>query len=235
MTELPTVRPENREATKLTIGVAAAVAGIFFPGAGLLGPIADFAIERYVRRPERILIEKLKEGNIEILSDEKAAAFIPMAYKYFEAAKEGEYEHNLKILAELLMNEMHLDVPDVSNFARISRRIEGITYTELKVIVLINSSIRTISMASTDAPSQTERPFVSAITLARDPGNKEKFDHFMLQETLSDLAGRGLLVAEGSTKWNKAEENYFASSNFMKLIEKANKSFSEVGAEGSSK
>ncbi len=230
MAQLPTVRPENREAAELAIDIAGAVAGIFLPGASLFGPIAKFAIEKYVRRPERILIDQLKSGNTTVLNDEKAAAFIPMAYKYFEAAKEGEYEHNLKILAELLVNEMNLDVPDVPEFARMSRRIEGITYTDLKVIALISSSIRTISMASTEARSQSERPYVSAINLSRDPNNREKFDHFLLQEILSDLAGRGLLVVDGSTKWDKAEEYYFASSNFMKLIEKANKSFGEVGA-----
>jgi hypothetical protein len=87
-----------------------------------------------------------------------------MAYKFFEAAKEGEYEHNLRVLAEFLKNEMQSDTPDVSGFARMARRIEGLTHTELKVIVLINASL-SANAVSTEATTQTERPFVSAHSL----------------------------------------------------------------------
>jgi hypothetical protein len=226
MENLPS--PKKAEAAKLTIDIASAALGIFLPGAGALGSIANFAIDKYIHRPTKILIEELKSGNIDALTDEKAATFIPMAYKFFEAAKEGEYEHNLRVLAELLKNEMQMDAPDVSAFARMSRRIEGLTLNELKVIALINASLSTISMASTVAPTQTERPYVSAYSLAKDPSNREKFDHFMLQESLSDLAGRGLLIVDGATRASKQEEYYFASSSFVELLEKAKNALSKA-------
>jgi hypothetical protein len=227
---LPSTKKGATEVAKLTTGIAATIAGIVFPGASVLGPIASYAIDKYIKRPTEILIKELKSGNIEVLADEKAAAFIPMAYKFFEAAKEGEYEHNLRVLAELLKNEMQTDAPDTSGFARMSRRIEGLTHNELKVIVLINASLSAITRASTDAPTQTERPFVSAHSLANDPSNREKFDHFMLQEALSDLAGRGLLTVEGTTRFNKSEEYYFASSSFMELIEKAKNALNDAAS-----
>ena len=40
-----------------------------------------------------------RNGNVRDLSHEQIVPFMPMAYKFFEAAKEGEYEHNLRILA----------------------------------------------------------------------------------------------------------------------------------------
>jgi len=40
---------------------------------------------------------KLREGDLTLLTDEKRAEFIPMAYRFMEAAKEGEYEHNLSL------------------------------------------------------------------------------------------------------------------------------------------
>jgi hypothetical protein len=231
MENLPSTKKVTTEVAKLTTGIAGAIAGIFFPGASVLGPIANYAIDKYIKRPEEILIKELKSGNLEVLTDEKAAAFIPMAYKFFEAAKEGEYEHNLRMLAELLKNEMQTDAPDVSSFARMSRRIEGLTHNELKVIALINASLSAIIKLSTDdVPAQTNRPFVSAHSLANDPSNREKFDHFMLQETLSDLAGRGLLIVDGATRLDKYEEYYFASSSFMELIEKAKNALSEAAS-----
>ena len=232
MPNLPSTKKGSTEVAKLTIDIAGAVAGIFLPGASILGTIANFAIEKYVRRPERILIDEFQRSNIEIVNDEKAATFVPMAYRFFEAAKEGEYEHILRILAELLKNEMESDSPDVSSFARMSRRIEGLTRNELKVIVLINASLSAITMASTDAPMQTERPYVSAHSLAIDPSNREHFDRFMLQEALSDLAGRGLLIVDGASRLSKHEEYYFGSSSFMTLIKNAKESLSETASSG---
>jgi hypothetical protein len=221
------VVPSKADVIKLTAGIATAFAGFFFPPAVLIAPLTDLAVEKFVKRPEKILCEELARNNVTYLTEEMATAFVPMAYKYFEAAKEGEYEHNLKLLAELLRNEIAEETPDASSFSRMTRRVEGLTKTDLNVIALINSSLSTITQASTEAPSQTERPYVSAIRLARDPNNKSGIDHFTLQERLSDLAGRGLLIADGSTRFDKGEEYYFASSSFMELIQKAKNSIHE--------
>jgi hypothetical protein len=232
METLPAAKEGSADVAKLTIGIAAAVAGVFFPWAGALGPIAAFAIDKYVKGPEKILVDELRRGNFDALTEENAAAFIPMAYKFFEAAKEGEYEHILRVLAELLKNEMRSETPDVSAFARMSRRVQGLTRDELKVVVLINASLTTISMAATDAPTQGDRPYVSAHSLSIDSSNKEHFDRFALKEILSDLAGRGLLVVDGMTRFDKTDEYYFTSSSFEALIEKARDSLSATASGG---
>ncbi len=221
MNNLPSPKKGAADVAKLTTGIAGVVAGYWFPGAGVIGPIASFAIEKWIKRPEKLLIEELKRGNIEILTDEKAATFIPMAYRFFEAAKEGEYENNLRLLAEFLKSELQMDEPDPSSFARMARRIEGLSRDELKVIALINASLSRITKSSTNAPTQSDRPFVSSHQLATDPSNREGFDHFFLQEALSELAARGLLIADGASRSGKPEEYYFASTSFMELVEKA--------------
>jgi hypothetical protein len=38
----------------------------FFSGAGAMGPVASYAIDKWVKRPEAFLIEELRSGNIEI-------------------------------------------------------------------------------------------------------------------------------------------------------------------------
>ena len=107
-------------------------------------------------------------------------------------------------------------------------RLEAMTLTDLKVIALIDASITTITMASTEGLGQSERPYASALTLAHDPNNKEKSDPFMLQEVMSDLAGRGLLVVDGAARSGKAEEYYYTSSSFQSLIAKAKGSITSV-------
>ena len=169
---------------KLTTGIATAIAACWYPEAALAGPGFLFLIDWLVERPKKILLNELKLGNVDILSDDKLAQFLPMGYKYFEAAKEGEYEHNLRILATFITNELKQEVPEAPKFSRMARRIEGLSKTELKVIALINSSLSTIVRSSTEAPTQGERPYVSAHSLASDPSNKEKLDHFQLREII---------------------------------------------------
>jgi hypothetical protein len=77
MKKVPSAKKGASDVAKLTTGIAGAIAGVFFPGAGVIGPIANFAIDKYIKRPERILIAELRSSNIERLTDEKAAAFIP--------------------------------------------------------------------------------------------------------------------------------------------------------------
>jgi hypothetical protein len=219
--EISPVKKGTSDVAKLIVGIGSNVAGIFIPGAGLASTLMNFATDKYIKRPEKLLLEELRKGNIKVLNDDKAATFIPMAYKFFEAAKEGEYEHNLQILAEFLKNELNQDEPDPSSFSRMARRIEGLSRKE---IALISASNSTITRASNHAPVQTERPFVSANQLANDPNNRDPFDRFFLQEALTELASRGLLIADGATRLSKSEEYYFTSTSFLELISKAKES-----------
>jgi hypothetical protein len=222
--EISPIKKGTSDVAKLMVSIGSNVAGIFIPGAGLASTLMIFATDKYIKRPEKLLLEELRKGNIEVLNDVKAATFIPMAYKFFEAAKEGEYEHNLQILAEFLKNELNQDEPDPSGFSRMARRIEGLSRKELKVIALISSSNSTITRASNDAPDQMERPFASVNQLAHDPNNRDHLDRFFLQEALTELASRGLLIADGATRSGKSEEYYFSSTSFLELISKAKES-----------
>jgi len=62
---------------------------IWFPPAAFAGPVYELVLERYVRRPQEILLEQLRKGKVESLSAKQLAPFVPMAYKFLEAAKEG--------------------------------------------------------------------------------------------------------------------------------------------------
>jgi hypothetical protein len=50
----------------------------------------------------------------------------------------------------------------------------------------------------------------------------------MLQEVLSDLAGRGLLVVDGASRLDKYEEYYYISSSLKSLVDKAKNSIASV-------
>jgi hypothetical protein len=212
------------EVARLTAGICIAITSVFLPGVGLLGPLAEFAINKFVKRPEKLLIDELKKGNLEILDMENAAAFIPMAYKFFEAAKEGEYEHNLKLLAEILVNKLRAKILDVPSFARMSRRVEGLTMRDLRVIALIDTVLEAESGTLTSADGDPAPYLISSLSLAGSQLNRAGFDMPNIQESLADLSARGFLIAEGASRWDKGEEYYYPSSSFRELIENAKNS-----------
>jgi hypothetical protein len=223
---LPSPKKGAPEVAKLATGIVGAIAATFITGGGVFAPIAAFVIEKLVNRAQNLLIEELKRGNVGSLTDDKVVALIPMAYRFFEAAKEGEYEHNLRLLAEFIKCELQMDEPDPSSFKRMARRLEGLSPNELKVIALIDASLSKLCKSSTNAPTQSTRPFVSAHQLADDPSNREHFDNFLLENVLNELAARGLLIPHGGTLAGKNEQYYYASNSFMELVEKASNTLS---------
>jgi hypothetical protein len=218
VTTLPAVPKGSVEVARLTTGICAAIADIFLPGAGVLGPIAQFAIDKFVKGPEKILMEELRRGEIRILDEEHAAAFVPMAYKFFEAEKEGEYEHNLRILADLIAHKMQSATPDVPSFARAARRIESLEVADLRVMAMIGAIVSTGSDSPTIPKLYADRVFVSATQLAANPLNTDQINRARIQDILSDLSGRGLLIVDGATRFNKMEESYSPSASFDEIL-----------------
>ena len=231
MATLPSATEGSVEVAKLTTGICVAITSVFLPGAGLLGPVAEFAINKFMKRPEKILVEELKKGNLEILDEENAAAFIPMAYKFFEAAKEGEYEHNLKLLAEISINKLRDRVPDVPSFARMARRIEGLTIKDLHIIALIDAVFTSKSGTLTNLDGDPAPYLLSAQSLEANRLNRTGFDVLSIQECLAELSARGLLIAEGASRWDKGGEYYYPSSSFHELIENSKNSLLEASLE----
>jgi len=86
-----------------------------------------------------MLIEEVSKGNLRDLSDARLQSLIPMAHRLAEACKQGEYEHNLRILSAFIRGEFEQDIPDPSNFGRMARRVEGLSTTDLKVLALVHA------------------------------------------------------------------------------------------------
>jgi hypothetical protein len=200
--------------------IALHVAGLLVPGAGLAGDVLDLAREVYQRKAEKLLLEELRKGNVQDLSQGQLVPLIPMAYKFFEAAKEGEYERNLRILAAFLRGELEQRSPDASNFARMVRRVEGLSLTDLKVMAMIDVSLSKTT-PFLDEGTKGKRPFVSATMLSKSSQNKDGLTTIQIQEALVDLASRGFLIADGATRMSKSEEFYFVSSSFGDLMGRA--------------
>jgi hypothetical protein len=138
--KLPTPTENADTIARWVPTMALATAAYWLPEAAFAGAIYPLVYEKFVEGPKRILFEQLRKGNVPNLSNEQLVPFVPMGYKFFQAAMEGEYEHNLRILAAFLRGELEQDIPDASNFARMVRRVENLSLTDLKVIAMISAS-----------------------------------------------------------------------------------------------
>jgi hypothetical protein len=88
--DLPAPTKHAADIAKLTTGVAAAVASIWFPPAAIAAAVLPIVIDRYVNRPRDLLIRALERGEIRDVSAEQFAPFVPMAYKFMEAIGKTE-------------------------------------------------------------------------------------------------------------------------------------------------
>jgi hypothetical protein len=170
---------------------------------------------------QEILCEELRKGNVH-LSDERLQSLVPMCYRIAESAKQGECEEILRILATFLRGEFEQEHPDPSNFARMARRVEGLSPTDLKVMSLIEAFIRDVK--ARNEPKPVGQPFVSATALGGSAHNGHQLSTGQIQEALVDLASRGFLLADGATRSAKSEEYYFPTSSFNALIARARQS-----------
>jgi hypothetical protein len=226
--KLPTPTEHADIIAKWVPTIALAAAGAWFPStafagaAAFAGALYPLVYEKFVEGPMRILLEQLRKGNVPNLSDKQLVPFVPMGFKFFEAAKEGEYEHNLRILAAFLRGELEQDIPDASNFARMVRRVENLSLTDLKVMAMVSAHLTGTSTSFIDEGAGGKRPFVSATFLQTSPhNNKHSLTRPEIEEALVDLAARGFLVADGAVRSAKSEEYYYASSHLRELMDRA--------------
>jgi hypothetical protein len=123
---------------------------------------------------QEILVEEVSKGNLRDLSDEQLKPLIPMAHRLAEACKQGEYEHNLRILSAFIRGEFEQDIPDPSNFGRMARRVEGLSTTDLKVLALVHAFANELtSRTETGNP-----PFVCGSSLTNSPLNNSKLSRW---------------------------------------------------------
>jgi hypothetical protein len=216
--------PLARLATGIALAAFSLATG--HPEIGLAGPMLNFAIDHFTNRPTRLLMNELRSGGIEALNDEKTKLFVPMTFRFFEAARQGEYEHNLRILGAYLASELNEAVPDPGDFSRMARRIQALSKVDLKVLALIEAYCR-----NQEALFGRE-PFITAISLDTFAGEANELNFGLIGESLTDLHGRGFVMLHGSSSIGKMETTYVASGSFYDLMKRAReKVISEAGGE----
>jgi hypothetical protein len=211
------------DVARLSTAIGFGIAGAFIPGASIAREALKMYMDKEKEKLQRILIEEVRTGNLRDLSNERLDSLIPMAHKLAEASKQGEYEHNLRILAAFIRGELEQEISDPANVARMARRVEGLSMTDLKVLALVHAFDNDLKANPSREVSLQNPPFVCGMSLANSPLNRSQLSRTSIQESLVDLAARGFLRADGATRTDKQEEYYFLTSSLRELIDRAGK------------
>jgi hypothetical protein len=189
--QLPALKKSGDQVATTTTGIAGAIAGavfnpVFAVASAALAAGINQLIKSRMEKSHEILIEVIRSGNLDVLSDEQYEAFIPMAYKFYRAAQEGESVSILTRYAKIIRSELQENQkPD--QFLRFSRMIEGLSDRDLYLLdYYVNTTNKYLLNEGNDfnVPREVEEASLQNIT-----DSKEEF-----QSISEILAGRGLLV-----------------------------------------
>ena len=175
----------------------------------------NIAIDRYVNKPQAQLIAELKAGNLCLLSDEQQAQFVPMAFRFFEAARQGEYAHNLEMLAAYITGELKKEVPDAGSVSEMAHRIQGLPKDSLALIAIINSLIMT---------KQTKNEVIGnnitfEVNDIIERTSSALHDDVLYAQCIEDIANRGFLRTFTMPLLGGSKQIYSPTSAFYRLIE----------------
>ena len=184
--------PQPTGTAKPLVGIAHAIVESL-PNVGpWLALAMRSAVDRSIVEGQRILSEEFSRRGIEALDDlteEQREWFVPAGYRFFEQARLGEYEHNLRVLARLVAGEM-LDEnrKDVGRVARAARRLESISKKHLLCLACITDEISTrVDAVASSAPLTIS---VDAI-LERSAPKQISADEVL--EAMQELEWRGIV------------------------------------------
>lgn len=115
-----------------SIAIAGAIADLFLPAAGtVFAQICGQMIKKRMEQAQEILIEALRNGQKINLSDDKYLSFVPMGFRFYEAARRGENNSKLKLLGKLIVGMLGNEQIDIDEFNRISSKIERLSNNDI--------------------------------------------------------------------------------------------------------
>ena len=197
MGKLPATTKHAATVARVSVPTGLAFLATLFPewapAFAIATPLAAGATEYAIERPTRFLRAALQRGEVKDLSSEQAAAFVPMGYRFFLAARQGEYEHNLKLLAAFLTAELKSDTCQPGSFVDMARRVEGLTITSLRAVALTGDWLSRPLKPGRGGGKSVTAPLLANPKMFPAPMELEE-----AADALADLAGRGLLYPHTS-------------------------------------
>lgn len=200
------------------LALVAAMLPQFATAIGLATPAVMVVTEGLISRPSRILEDFLRRGNVVDLSCQDLESFVPMAYRFFISAQQGEYEHNLKLLAAFLTTELQSPSCTPGSFLDMAKRVEGLNVLSLRAIALIGMEAKRLEEMGR---ASTGGIAITVEVLSDRARSKAPLNSREAVDALADLAGRGFLYPRSVTTYGGSHQLFTVTFPLEKLLSRA--------------
>jgi|GEM_PF-3543089 len=163
------------------------------------------------------LMEAIEKGEIELLTEERYNYLIPLTYKYYESARTGATVRKLKILANILIENVTDFNKIDSNFSRICKKLEYLEDSDLEFVAKIYEIEKKNGLQQDLV--RVGLFYINADILANknDNGQVDTNEWLKISEILNNIASSGLLIPDGMTRYDKVSENYYITEDLRAI------------------
>lgn len=106
--------------------IASAIVTTLVPPLEVFKAGADVLIRKRLEAGQALLIKEIQCTGIGLLSEEKWEYYVPVAYRFFEQVRLGEYTHNITVLAKIIAGDLNAAKtdPDIGKIGRTASKLE---------------------------------------------------------------------------------------------------------------
>jgi hypothetical protein len=189
-------------------------------------PFFGVGIQIYIdgrfKQAQKIIQEKIAEGNIDLLDDDQYKYLIPNLFHFFESVKNGEEIHNLRIIAEIIFDKLHDPVQGAYAARNASRRLQTMSIEELKALVVCYKAFCLCKKEQNYKLFNGNYLWVTDKLFAQELGDSTHTGISLANEYLSEFLSRGFLYVNGEPGV-MGTIAYFKTKYFDEIINAASK------------
>lgn len=200
--------------------VTMALAQSLIPPLSVLKPFIDMQIRKRLEAGQQLLLAEIKSRGLAVTSEEGYAYYVPMAYRFFEQVRLGEYEHNLRVLAALIAGQMERPDADMGAVGRAARKLEMLP---LPALFALSRSERAFEIyAATDRDEyRRSLEWPHSIDEHNLVASYNEVGHDLsvweAQELLFELASRGIMTI-GARPAEIGGQTYYRNSAYNEIV-----------------
>ena len=223
-TQVPALLAQSKSAKVAPTLAGDIISAVFstIPGVGSIAKLAEIYSEKRLQKARDILIREIQEGNVDQIGNEQLIELFGSVIKYHDAVRQGEYEHNLKILASYIGRGLALSSLDAAEFSYDARMIEFLTSFQISLIGYCHEL--DVSGLTTKDKGCPDIRYLTTSHLKRGISNLSLVSNYEIESSLHILSTRGLLTPMSST-WSDGGNFYSINASIERIVRSSSKYF----------
>jgi len=193
------------------------LSAVQMPGGSTITKVMEIWRQKRIESAQEILFDEVAKGNTELLYDPDYEGLIPNIFSYFECAQRGEFNHNLRVLARLLVGETNLQMANPGKIRRVARRLEAMSLEDLQLLVLLKE---TFDQKQQSPTYDGYHLFVNDHDVVKSLNRNYVAPETHTNTQLIDFVSRGLLFIGGNPA-TIGGHYYYKTESFEEIVAQA--------------